>query len=70
MIGADIFDSMNGLQTVKFLKNKCISKNYPRDMGLQEMKQEIRQKCAGGKNSIRKMNSDSDYSSSSLSSSS
>lgn len=70
IIGADIFDSINALQTVNFLKNRCINKNYPRDMGFQEMKQEIRQKCAGGKNSIRKMNHDSDYLSSLSSSSS
>lgn len=63
MIGAGIFDSISSLKFVNFRKNSCINKYYPRDMGFDEMKQEIRQKCAGGRNFIRKMNKDMDYSS-------
>lgn len=63
VIGAGIFDSMPNLKFVNFRKNNCINKYYPRDMGFDEMKQEIRQKCAGGRNFIRKTNKDTDYSS-------
>ena len=66
-IGANIFDSIGGLKSANFLSNRCINKSYPRDMGFQEMKLEIRQKCAGGMNSIRKINNNSDYSLSSSS---
>ena len=63
MIGAGIFDTISSLKFVNFRKNSCINKFYPRDMGFDEMKQEIRQKCGGGRNTIRKMNNDNDYSS-------